>query len=131
MGLRGIDKPRCHPEARVLGGPKDLRSLLAAAMLSAKLHRSFVGSRQLSRTTPLPQDDNPIMNERRLCGKCRKQQVPHRAVARFGMTKSGGLTAESQKLRAESKELKSYFLYCVGCGPFSRVSRSQIQPSRV
>src|SRR5580704_1553001 len=24
-----------------------------------------------------------------------------------------------------------YFLYCVGCGPFSSVSRSQIQPSRV
>jgi hypothetical protein len=24
-----------------------------------------------------------------------------------------------------------YLRYCVGCGPFSRVSRSQIQPSRV
>jgi hypothetical protein len=36
-----------------------------------------------------------------------------------------------RKLKAKSQKLKSYFLYCVGNGPFSKVSRSQIQPSRV
>jgi hypothetical protein len=40
------------------------------------------------------------------------------SIARFGMTKS-------------RKSDSRYFLCCVGCGPFSSVSRSQIQPSRV
>jgi hypothetical protein len=39
--------------------------------------------------------------------------------------------SEGQRLRAEARSPKAYFLYCVGCGPFSSVSRSQIQPSRV
>ena len=41
------------------------------------------------------------------------------------------MTMIEKAVRRRKLEAASYFLYSVGCGPFSRVSRSQIHPSRV
>lgn len=77
---------------------------------------------------PLPAWRKGLAQKVMICSLKAVRHCEYPADAVSGNKCSGSSRGKDCKPR---KPLARYFLYCVGSGPFSSVSRSQIQPSRV